>query len=76
MDDWAAYAKHVLRSEMTRRKMSYADLATALRGIGVEEVEYNVRNKIGRGTYSAVFLFQCLTAMGVSTLRIDCDVTG
>ncbi|MFN3621190.1 DUF6471 domain-containing protein [Sphingorhabdus sp.] len=71
MKDWTAYAKGVLRAEMLRRGMSYADLARALNDIGVPETEMNVRNKVGRGTFSAPFLFQCLNAMRVTTLHLD-----
>ncbi|MGP1353950.1 MAG: DUF6471 domain-containing protein [Parasphingopyxis sp.] len=30
----------------------------------------NIRNKISRGKFTAVFLIQCLTAIGVTDLRI------
>jgi hypothetical protein len=69
--DWPAYAKGVLRAEMLRRGMSYADLVKALHEMGVSETEANLRNKVSRGSFTAAFLFQCLNAMGVKTLHLD-----
>ncbi|MEM1051158.1 MAG: DUF6471 domain-containing protein [Pseudomonadota bacterium] len=33
--------------------------------------EPNVRNKISRGKFTAVFFVQCMTAIGVETIRLD-----
>jgi hypothetical protein len=38
---------------------------------GVTETEASIRNKLSRGTFSAVFLLQCLKAIGIETLRMD-----
>lgn len=56
---------------MTRKGMSYADLVMALDEVGVKESEANLRNKVSRGSFTAAFLFQCLSAMGVKTLHLD-----
>jgi hypothetical protein len=69
--DWSAYAKGVLRAEMLRKGLSYADLVAALQRAGVKETEANLRNKVSRGSFTAAFLFQCLSAMGVKTLHLD-----
>ncbi|WP_420493680.1 DUF6471 domain-containing protein [Qipengyuania pacifica] len=41
-----------------------------LADVGVMDSEPNIRNKISRGKFTAVFLVQCLTAIGVSDLRL------
>lgn len=69
--DWSTYAKGVLRAEMMRKAMSYIDLVDALAAVGVKETEANLRNKVSRGSFTAAFLFQCLSAMGVKTLHLD-----
>lgn len=69
--DWNAEAKGLLRAEMTRRQISYQDLANRLAEIGVSETEANLRNKVSRGSFTAAFLLQCLTAIGCHTLRVD-----
>lgn len=71
MTDWPAYAKRILRSEMALAGMSYADLVVALDKAGVKETEANLRNKVSRGSFTAAFLFQCLSAMGVRTLHLN-----
>ncbi len=47
------------------------ELADKLREIGVKETERNIANKIARGGFTAVFLVQCLHAIGCHTLRIE-----
>lgn len=71
---WAKPVRGLLRAEMTRRGIGYAELADALGKLGVEENERNVRNKVARGTFSAPFLVQCLLALGVRELRLDPDM--
>ena len=43
----------------------------ALTEIGVKETETNVRNKIARGGFTAVFFVQCLVAIGCNVLRLE-----
>ena len=69
--DWVAYTKALLRSEMVKRRISYADLVEKLGAIGVRDSEANLRNKISRGGFTGAFLVQCLTAMGVTALRLE-----
>ena len=71
MRDWNAYAKGVLRAEMTRRQISYADLVRLLAEAQVKETEVNLRNKVSRGSFTAAFLFQCLAAMKVTNLHLS-----
>jgi hypothetical protein len=47
------------------------ELAEKLAVLGIEENERNIANKIARGGFTAVFLIQCLTAIGCHTLRLD-----
>jgi hypothetical protein len=61
----------MLKAELKRRDPSYADLADKLAAIGIEENERNISNKIGRGTFTAVFFIQCLEAIGCQTLHLD-----
>ena len=37
--------------------------------VGVEDTPVNIRNKVARGGFSAVFFVQCLRAIGVSEIR-------
>lgn len=68
--DWEDQAKGLLKAELKRRNVSYAQLVDKLAEIGVNESEPNVRNKLSRGKFTAVFLLQCLEAVGAKELRI------
>jgi len=68
--DWEGEVKGVLKAELARRGMKYPDLVRNLAEVGVTESAPNLRNKISRGNFSAVFLWQCLMALGVTDLRI------
>lgn len=69
--EWQEQAKGLVRAEMARRQVSTKELAERLEAIGIRETERNISNKIGRGTYSVVFLLQVLAALGVKNLPID-----
>lgn len=56
--------KGLLKAELKRRGLTYADLARLLAERGMPESEANLRNKISRGSFTAAFLFECLMAMG------------
>ena len=62
--------KNILRAEMMRRGVSYAGLVARLREQGIEDNELNLRNKVSRGRFTAVFFMQCMQAIGVDLLQI------
>lgn len=69
--DWEDQAKGLLKAELKRRNVSYAQLVDKLAEIGVVDSEPNVRNKLSRGKFTAVFIIQCLSAVGSTSLRLD-----
>ncbi len=68
--DWTEKVKGMLKAELKRRNVGYTQLVEKLGEIGVKETEPNIRNKIARGGFTAVFFVQCLEAIGVKELRI------
>ncbi|GGN63099.1 hypothetical protein GCM10011349_47370 [Novosphingobium indicum] len=68
--EWEDKVKGMLKGELKRRGVTYAELAGKLADIGVHDSEPNIRNKISRGKFTAVFLIQCLEAIGASDIRI------
>lgn len=68
--DWEEKAKGLLRAEMARRGVTYAQLVDRLAAIGVDDNERNLRNKVSRGKFTAGFLLQCLAAIDVRELRL------
>ena len=69
--DWQALVKGLLKTELKRRDLSYADLAEKLAVIGVKENERNISNKISRGSFTAVFFVQCMEAIGCKTIHLE-----
>ena len=69
--EWEAKVKGLLKGELKRRNVTYAQLVGKLAAIGVVESEPNIRNKLARGKFTAVFLLQCLEAIGASSLRLS-----
>lgn len=68
--EYETKAKNLLKGELKRRGITYAQLAERLAEIGIQENERNLNNKISRGGFSAAFLLECLTAIGVHDLRL------
>lgn len=71
--EWQKKAKDLLKGELKRRGVGYRDLAAKLTAMGVAETEQNIANKISRGGFSAVFLIQCMEAVGCKTLPLGPD---
>ena len=69
--DWQTRVKGMLKAELKRRNLSYADLAEKLRVIGIMDNERNISNKIARGSFTAVFFVQCLDAIGCRVIHLE-----
>lgn len=63
--DWEAKAANILKAELKRQGVTYAQLADL-----IGDKEPNVRNKLSRGKFSAAFMMQSLEAIRVSELRL------
>ncbi len=68
--DWHGLVKGMLKAEIKRRNMTYEQVSARLAEMGVHETPTNLRTKISRGGFSAVFFVQCLEAMGSQELRL------
>lgn len=69
--EWRERVKALLKAELTRRQISYRDLAEKLAAIGVPDSEANIANKIARGGFNAVWFFQVMSAIGCRTIHLD-----
>jgi Domain of unknown function (DUF6471) len=67
--EYETRAKNLLKGELKRRGVTYAQLAEKLTAMGIPETEQNLNNKISRGGFTAAFLLQCLEAIGVTEVR-------
>lgn len=70
-EEWADLAKRMLKGEMARAGIKYAELAKRLTEMGLSETEASVQVKINRGAFPAWFLLAALRALGCATLRLE-----
>lgn len=68
--DWEMKAANLLKAELKRKGVTYAQLVDKLAEIGVDEKEVNIRNKLSRGKFTAAFMLQCLEVIGAAELRL------
>ncbi|MBU2983279.1 hypothetical protein KO498_15845 [Lentibacter algarum] len=68
--EWSDKAKNLLRSELKRKGVTYAQLSDLLNKIDVNENEKNIANKISRGVFTMAFFLQCMSAIDVTELRL------
>ena len=69
--DWEEKVKGLLKAELKRRGVTYAQLVGKLADICIVDSEPNIRNKLARGKFTAVFLIQCLEAIDAPSLRLS-----
>ena len=69
--DWESKAANMLKAELKRKGVTYAQLVEKLADIGINEKEVNIANKLARGKFSAAFMLQCLKAIGVEQIHIS-----
>ena len=67
---WETQAANLLKAELKRKGVTYAQLVEKLAVLGISEKEANVANKLSRGKFTAAFLIQCLEAVGTDHMRI------
>lgn len=68
---WESKVKGLLKAELKRRNITYQELVEKLALLGVTETPENIANKISRGKFTAVFLMQCMEAIGCTTIRLE-----
>jgi len=69
--EWQDRVKGLLKAELKRRNIGYRELAERLTAMGIPETEANIKNKISRGGFTAVFFLQCLEAAGAREIRLS-----
>ena len=69
-DTYESRVANILKAEIKRAGHTYASLTEKLNEMGIDEKEANVRNKIGRGKFSAAFMLQICEALGLKDVRL------
>ena len=72
---WRDLAKGMLKAELKRQNLTYADLSDRLAALGVDESEASIRNKISRGSFSFVFALQATKAIGLDLIAFRPDIS-
>jgi hypothetical protein len=72
--NWENEARRIVRAELVRRGITYKGLAARLVAIGVKETERSIANKMSRGTFTFVFVLQCLQAVGAKSMTMQIPV--
>ncbi|WP_219580396.1 DUF6471 domain-containing protein [Sulfitobacter sp. CW3] len=67
---WERQAANLLKPELKRKGVTYAQLVEKLDAIGINEKEVNVANKLSRGKFSAAFMLQCLRVIETEHLHL------
>lgn len=66
--------KRLLKVELKKKDTSYERLAELLNEkYGLKETTQNINSKINRGTFTAIFLYQCFDVIGCKILKLDED---
>jgi hypothetical protein len=63
---WERKAANLLKGELKRKGITYAQLAEMIGG-----KEVNIRAKLSRGKFTAAFFLLCLSKVGLTDLRLD-----
>ncbi|WP_447078878.1 DUF6471 domain-containing protein [Shewanella algae] len=69
--NWKNYVRGLIRAEISRRNLSYIEISERLKNIGITETPQNISNKIGRGTFSAIFMIQILKVIECYDLALE-----
>lgn len=69
--EWERKAANLLKAELKRQGVTYAQLVEKLADIGISEKEANVANKLSRGKFSAAFMLACLSSLRTDTLHLS-----
>ncbi|MEO0815752.1 MAG: DUF6471 domain-containing protein [Pseudomonadota bacterium] len=64
-------AANLLKAEIKRKGLTYAQVVDRMAANGVAENERNLRNKLSRGKFSAAYFLQVLEAVGVFEMRLE-----
>lgn len=62
-DQWQTTATNIVKAELARRGIGYAELQQKLAAIGIEETANAINVKINRGAFSFIFFMQIMKAI-------------
>ena len=69
--EWRAQAAQILKAELSRHGVKYADLRERLAALGIEESYGGLATKINRGKFSFTFFLQCMKTLDKTEINLD-----
>lgn len=70
--EFAKDVKKILKAELKRYDVTYEKLAELLnKNYEMNETTQNINSKINRGTFTAIFMVQCLKVIGCKNFRLE-----
>ena len=69
--EWRAQAAQILKAELSRHGVKYAELKERLAGLGIEETYGGLATKINRGKFSFAFFLQCMKTLRKTEIKLD-----
>jgi hypothetical protein len=70
-ENWGKRSSGLLKAELKKQDLSYADLSNALKNIGIKKTTNNLAVTINRGAFSLSFFLQCMSVIGVGKIYLD-----
>lgn len=70
-NQWKDKLTGLLKAELVKKHITHQGLADKLEELGIEASRASIANKLSRGSFSAVFLLQCLEAINCKEFRIE-----
>jgi hypothetical protein len=64
--DWRARATTLIKGQLDQRGVAYPELVERLASIGVVDTEHDMRTRVERGLFTAMFFLQVMEAIGSS----------
>ena len=64
-------AANLLKAEIKRKGLTYAQVIERMEANGVSENERNLRNKLSRGKFTAAYFLQVMEAIGAFEIRLE-----
>ena len=63
--------KGILKAELKRKGVTYAQLVDKLAAVGLQETEPSIGDKLARGKFTTVFMVQVLSAIGSKEIKLN-----
>jgi hypothetical protein len=69
--DWAERTQRFVKAELKRADVTYEELATKLREMGLRETKVSIASKLSRAGFSASFFVAVMKAIGRESVNLS-----